>query len=407
MIKAKFAFFFLVASLLLSKSYSKNPWVRGPGEPPNLVHLSHRGLDSIQPRKPVLRRYHTHRNSQSKEKSGAWAEHFVYDGSNQESRNLKEIILQEAGRPFLVGGCMRTPYMMGSSPYPYYTSCAANQFNAIVAEYEHQWDVTEPSRGQFSWGPGDMITDWTANNGMTMRYHAMLWHDALPGWVKQIQKGEDLMSALQDHIKGVCQHNRDKMKIFIVINEPISEDGSRERDYIFTSFHGYDYYSVAFSAARQHCGPDAKLYMNEYGIEYGRGTKFQTFLQLVKTLLHRNVPIDGIGFQGHYSDGKGPSIQELGEAMKKFTDLGLEVMVTELDDGLSQPDDQNIVKNQIQSFVDTIGACLKNPKCKGVWHWAVDDNLSWRTTFDNRQSPTLLDKQCKPKFTSSELESVL
>ena len=51
--------------------------------------------------------------------------------------------------------------------------------------------------------------------------------------------------------------------------------------------------------------------------------------QLAKSLLDANVPIDGVGFQCHFIGGSVP--EDLAETMAMFTDMGLEVALTELD----------------------------------------------------------------------------
>jgi endo-1,4-beta-xylanase len=51
--------------------------------------------------------------------------------------------------------------------------------------------------------------------------------------------------------------------------------------------------------------------------------------QLARSLLDAGVPIDGVGFQCHFIGGSVP--EDLAETMAMFTDMGLEVPLTELD----------------------------------------------------------------------------
>ena len=74
--------------------------------------------------------------------------------------------------------------------------------------------------------------------------------------------------------------------------------------------------------------PDVKLYINDYNIE-SNNNKSQAYVQLTKSLLDQNVPLDGIGFQCHFIAGSVP--EDIAETAKMFTDMGLEVAFTELD----------------------------------------------------------------------------
>lgn len=91
---------------------------------------------------------------------------------------------------------------------------------------------------------------------------------------------------------------------------------------------GTDYIETAFRAAREAGGPEAKLYINDYGTD--NPVKRDLLFQLVKDLLEQGVPIDGVGHQTHI-DIYGPSVDSIIASMRKFAELGLDNLVTELD----------------------------------------------------------------------------
>jgi endo-1,4-beta-xylanase len=57
--------------------------------------------------------------------------------------------------------------------------------------------------------------------------------------------------------------------------------------------------------------------------------KSLALLELSKSLLAQGHPLDGIGFESHFVAGTTP--KDLSASMKQFTDLGLDVAITELD----------------------------------------------------------------------------
>lgn len=74
------------------------------------------------------------------------------------------------------------------------------------------------------------------------------------------------------------------------------------------------------------------------------------------------VPIDVIGFECHFEVGKVP--QDLANGMKLFTDLGLDVMVTEVDIRVKNNATAAVYQQQATDYGFVYQTCMMNPKCK-------------------------------------------
>jgi len=249
-----------------------------------------------------------------------------------------------------------------------------NEFGQITPGNSMKWDATEPSRNSFSFSGGDVIANLAKNNGQLLRAHALLWHNQLPNWVTSGHWSKaELTSIIQNHIAGVAGHYKGIPYAWDVVNEPVNDDGTWRQSIFYTTFGGTSFIDVAFRAARQ-ADPNAKLYINEYNLEYA-GAKFNTMYGLVKQLVADGVPIDGVGFQAHMIVGSMPT--DIGTRLKAFTDLGLEVAFTELDIRMDLPATQAKLQQQKQDYQTIVSACAKLPKCVGVTTWGYTDKHSW------------------------------
>lgn len=57
-----------------------------------------------------------------------------------------------------------------------------SEFGQLTPENGQKWESTEPSRGQFSYDSGDIVTGIAAANGQVARCHTLTWYSQLPSW---------------------------------------------------------------------------------------------------------------------------------------------------------------------------------------------------------------------------------
>lgn len=98
------------------------------------------------------------------------------------------------------------------------------------------------------------------------------------------------------------------------------------------------------------------------------GPKIDAMVQLVEDLLAAGVPIHGIGFQCHFILGD-VSPSELKTNMERFTALGLEVAVTELDDRIELPATYADLEQQKADYMSVVQTCMAVPRCVGITVW--------------------------------------
>jgi endo-1,4-beta-xylanase len=289
----------------------------------------------------------------------------------------------EKGRYF---GTAIAANRMGESDY---MSVLNREFDSLTAENEMKWDALEPSRNSFNFATADRIANHARSQGMKLRGHTLVWHSQLPGWVTSLS-GNDLRSAMNNHINRVMGQYKGQVHSWDVVNEAF-EDGSSgaRRNSVFQQRLGNGYIEEAFRTARA-ADPNAKLCYNDYNTDNWSHAKTQAVYNMVRDFKARGVPIDCVGFQAHFNSGN-PVPSNYHTTLQNFADLGVDVQITELDIAGSG-------SSQAEQYRGVTQACLAVSRCTGITVWGVTDKYSWRSS----DTPLLFDGNYnkKPAYTA-------
>ena len=110
-------------------------------------------------------------------------------------------------------------------------------------------------------------------------------------------------------------------------------------------------------------------------------------VKLVKSLKAQGVPIDGVGMQAHLIVGQVPTTMQ--ENIQRFTALGVEVAITELDIRMTLPVTDALLQQQKKDYQTVVSACKAVLGCIGVTIWDYTDKVSTFKIFVNVQSTSL------------------
>jgi len=305
---------------------------------------------------------------------------------------------------------------------------AARHFSSITAENDMKWLLLNPEPGRYRFERADPYFAFAEAHDMEIIGHTLVWHSQTPRWVFEGKDGqpptrEQLLGRMREHIHTVAGRYKGKVKGWDVVNEALSDGGPDIlRDSPWLRIIGEDFIDHAFRFAKE-ADPDAELYYNDYGLENPR--KRANCVTLLKGLLERGVPIDGVGTQSHFQLDH-PSLQAIEETITAFSALGLKVMVTELDvdvlpsrgnagiadisrrerpdpalnpyaDGLPAETQEKLASR----YAGIFAIYLRNQEAiTRVTFWGLHDGQTWLNHFPIRgrtNHPLLFDREMKPK----------
>jgi endo-1,4-beta-xylanase len=331
---------------------------------------------------------------------------------------------------FYIGTAMNTPQITGENTVA--LEVIKKHMNSIVAENCMKSGLIQPREGEFNFTLADQFVNFGVDNNMHIVGHTLIWHSQAPDWFFVDGNGNDvspevLTERMRNHINAVVGRYKGKVHGWDVVNECIVDDGSW-RNSKFYQILGEDFVKLAFQFAAE-ADPDAELYYNDYSMALpGRR---EGVINMVKNLQQQGVKIDGIGMQGHLGLDH-PSLEEFETSLLAFADLGVHVMITELDisvlpfptrnmgadvslnieynkelnpyvDGLPEDVAQNLHDRWLELFQLFI---KHQDKITRVTTWGLDDGMSWKNNWPVRgrtDYPLLFDREYQPKPVVADL----
>ncbi|MGC9364455.1 MAG: endo-1,4-beta-xylanase [Fidelibacterota bacterium] len=299
-------------------------------------------------------------------------------------------------------------------------------FNSLTPENCLKWEQVHPQQDRYDFKPADTFVEFGEQRGMFLVGHTLIWHQQTPAWVFCDDNGEPvdretLLARMKEHIFTVVGRYKGRIQGWDVVNEAFEDDG-RFRQSPWYEIIGEEYIRWAFEWAHQ-ADPEAELYYNDFNMWYSG--RRDAVARLVRELQNQGVPIHGIGLQGHWGLDY-PPLDELEIALSGYGELGVSLMITELDmDILPQPSDytgadislsyeqrkeldpypdflpdsmQTVLAERYAEFFQIFNKYDKS--ISRVTFWGVHDAQSWRNYWPihgRSAYPLLFDDNFKPK----------
>ena len=286
-------------------------------------------------------------------------------------------------------------------------------FTSLTAENGMKFEAVQSREGEFDFSYGDALAAFAQSNHQKLRGHTLVWHGQTPEWVFVDKNGEPAsrelaLRRMEKHIDTVVRHFSPSVYCWDVVNEAIEDKTDAVlRDSPWLRCIGEDYIGYAFELAHR-ADPKCVLFYNDYNNEMPE--KREKTVCLLRELKVANIPVDGVGIQGHFNIRDEALLDNLKASLDAYAALGLQIQITELDVSMFAFEDHRrdilsptaeMLERQREVYRQ-IFALLREYRevVTGVTFWGVSDAQSWKNAFPvmNRLDwPLLFDEHFQPK----------
>ena len=263
-----------------------------------------------------------------------------------------------------------------------YAETLGREFSQVEPENAAKFGPIHPQPSTYNFTPVDALVAFARAHKMAARGHTLVWHNQNPAWLTNGQfSPADLSEILKSHISTVVGRYAGRIYAWDVVNEAFNDDGTLRASIWSNSpgigLNGTAYIEQALRWAHA-ADPDALLFYNDYSAE-SVNAKSDAIYQMAKDFHSRGVPLDGIGLQMHLTLHPA-SLDSMEANIKRITELGLQVQITELDvrlplvSGAASDADLNA---QAAIYHDLTALCLRYRLCTAIQSWGFTDKYSW------------------------------
>ena len=281
----------------------------------------------------------------------------------------------------------------------------------LVPENDFKWQNLHPTPQSFDFTKADWLLGFAEVHGLKLRGHTLVWHKALPDWFVTEVNPINAADYLVAHITTLVERYAGKIHSWDVVNEAIEPKDGRDDGLRITpwlEYLGEEYIELAFRTAAA-ADPDALLTYNDYGLAYDipeQEARRTATLKLLERLKAKDVPVRALGMQAHlYAGSNRFNAKKLQRFMENVADLGLKILVSELDvvDRALEP--ATIFRDRAVADVyrEYLKIVLTQPAVIAVITWGLSDRYTWLRKFSPRDDeanvrPLPLDRNLDPKL---------
>jgi endo-1,4-beta-xylanase len=302
---------------------------------------------------------------------------------------------------------------------PEFVQFVTENFSLLTPGNELKWPSLRPTAETYNFEVADWMIEFCQSHGLLVHGHNLCWNSpsANPAWFPSVLTRDNARHYLTDHITTVMKRYRGRIESWDIVNEPVVFWSKRPDGLypgIWLNLIGAEYIDIAFHAA-QAADPSSLRVLNCYYVEQDNPDFEKTrelTIALLQQLLKRGVPIQAIGIESHLDASAPIGGSSYIRFIEKVRDMGLQVLITELDVDDSQVpgDKRNRDRVVAQRYYDYLTEVVPAGNTNRVIFWTPSDRWNWlnstnlppkfRRADNQPHRPGLLDDalQKKPAF---------
>ena len=350
-----------------------------------------------------------------------------FSGKNINASNKATIELSLKNHDFKFGVSFTQLRRFWSTDFAHkYLAQVKRVFNyATLGMY---WALTdERSNDSFIVNYYDEILDWAHKNDFRIKGHPLMWHEAMPDWVRNYENLDELDLIIKNHMKRLIE-TYPQINDWDVYNEPIGPfkphiPYSAIGDWI--KYKGGIYPAMVEIYEYVNSISSSKNYSNNH-----YHAKDPEFFKINKFFVENNVNYSSIGMQAHMqSDDNVMSEKQLWNQIEDYAVLGKNIQFTEITvtsskrfknwkdhqvflkkrDSLikegqeydleSLPEYEDFQANYLKDFYTL---AFSHPSVTSITFWNLTDKNAWRG-----HAGGLLYKDLEPKKSFLTLEKLI
>jgi endo-1,4-beta-xylanase len=312
-----------------------------------------------------------------------------YQDRNFRANDEKPLKQQAILKKLLYGGASSYQELRSDKKF---ASVFERECGILFAQEDLMWANVQPQANTFVFEKGDWLANFARDRNMLFAATHLVWYNFMPKWFEETANKQNIKQLLLKHIEKVVGHYAGKVQLWSVVNEAVSpHDGRTDglRNTKWLEALGPDYIEMSFRAAAE-ADPNALLFYNDYGIEFDspeQEARRTGVLKLLERLVSRQVPIHALGVQSHIWYDLRFKPKKLRAFLRDVADLGLKILISELDVIDKSLPKQIPIRDRIVAGVyeDYLSVVLEEPAVMAVVTWGLSDRYTWHSWNEPRQ----------------------
>lgn len=241
------------------------------------------------------------------------------------------------------------------------------------------WRSLEPVEGQPDYSAADRVLEWCMSQDITVKGHTLVWvhGDNVPQWFAS-HPAEKQKELLEKHVRNTVNRYAGKIKMWDVVNEAAWANTT------LAGMSMHDYTASPLLWARE-SDPSALLAIND-AHKIIPLSEMERFWNILTDLNATGIPYDIVGVQAHVQRTERFPLELVLEMLKKYSELGKPIHVTEFtpcSDGVpiegSWKNGLWTEEEQAEYAERFYRVCFSVPAVESIGWWDLTDYSSWQT----------------------------